>query len=82
LRQRGADSPECRRAIARAVNWVLRCRNTDGGFGHFPGSTSDADAIYFQVGVLVMGGILQPVHPLPPEPDLLSWGHLMPPPKN
>jgi geranylgeranyl transferase type-2 subunit beta len=82
LRQRGGDSPECRRAIATAVNWTLRCRNADGGFGHFPGSTSDADAIYFQVGVLVMGGVLQPVNPLPANPELLSWGHLMPPPKD
>ena len=44
----------------------------------FPGSTSDADAVYFQVGTLVMAGFLQPADPLPPDPHLLSWGHLMP----
>ena len=50
----------------------------DGGFGHFPGSTSDADANYFQVGTLVMAGFLKPAEPLPKDPHLLSWGHLMP----
>jgi geranylgeranyl transferase type-2 subunit beta len=82
LRQLGHDRAECRRAIENAVRWVLTCRNPDGGFGHFPGSTSDADANYFHVGVLVMGGFLKPVAPLPKDPHLLSWGHLMPlPPK-
>jgi len=62
----------------RAARWALACRNADGGFGHFPGSTSDADAVYFQVGTLVMAGLLKPADPLPPDPHLLSWGHLMP----
>lgn len=74
------DKPECRRAIQGAARWVLRCRNADGGFGHFPGSTSDADAVYFHVGTLVMAGFLRPVDPLPPHPELLGWGHLMPTP--
>jgi geranylgeranyl transferase type-2 subunit beta len=78
LRHEGKDSPACRAAIARAAKWALSCRNPDGGFGHFPGSASDADAVYFQVGTLVMAGVLKPVEPLPPEPHLLSWGHLMP----
>jgi geranylgeranyl transferase type-2 subunit beta len=39
LRQLGRDSADCRKAIAKAAAWVLRCRNTDGGFGHFPGYT-------------------------------------------
>lgn len=66
------------RAAGRATSWALSCRNGDGGFGHFPGSTSDADANYFQVGTLVMAGFLKPVDPLPPDPHLLSWGHLLP----
>lgn len=74
----GHDRPECRAAVARAAKWALTCRNADGGFGHFPGSTSDADAVYFQVGTLVMAGFLKPADPLPPDPHLLSWGHLMP----
>ena len=77
LHQEGSG-PECRKAIERAGRWALSCRNPDGGFGHYPGSTSDADAIYFQVGTLVMAGFLKPAEPLPPEPHLLSWGHLMP----
>jgi prenyltransferase beta subunit len=80
LHQLGDDLPRCRRAIEKAVQWVLTCRNPDGGFGHFPGSPSDADANYFQTGVLVMGGFLKPADPLPKDPHLLSWGHLMPRP--
>lgn len=74
----GNDSPECQAAIRRAADWALSCRNPDGGFGHYPGSTSDADANYFQVGTLVMAGVLKHVDPLPRNPELLSWGHLMP----
>jgi geranylgeranyl transferase type-2 subunit beta len=81
VRQLGRGRPECRRALARAAAWALRCRNPDGGFGHFPGSTSDADAVYFQVGTLVLAGVLEPADPLPPDPHLLGWGHLLPPPR-
>ena len=80
LRQLGGDRPECKKAIARAAAWALTCRNADGGFGHYPGSASDADAVYFHVGTLVMAGILQPAEPLPPDPQLLGWGHLFPRP--
>lgn len=76
----GQGRADCRRAIQRAARWALTCRNKDGGFGHFPGSASDADAIYFHVGTLVMAGFLKPADPLPKDPHLLSWGHLMPPP--
>jgi WD40 repeat protein len=74
----GRESPEARAAIDRAAAWAMSCRNPDGGFGHYPGSTSDADATYFQVGTLVMAGVLKPVDPRPRDPHLLSWGHLMP----
>ena len=80
LRQLGGGREDCRQAIARAAQWALSCRNDDGGFGHYPGSPSDADAVYFQVGTLVMAGFLRPAEPLPPDPHLLGWGHLMPPP--
>jgi geranylgeranyl transferase type-2 subunit beta len=78
LHQLGHDREDCRAAIQRATHWVLSCRNQDGGFGHFPGSTSDADANYFHVGTLVMAGFLPPVEPRPKDGQLLSWGHLMP----
>ena len=78
LRQLGSNRADCQAAIEKAVRWSLSCRNPDGGFGHFPGSTSDADANYFQVGTLVMGGFLEPASPLPKDAHLLSWGHLMP----
>jgi hypothetical protein len=78
LRHVGGGAPENRRAIARAAGWALGCRNDDGGFGHYPGSTSDADACFFQVGVLVMAGTLKPADPPPPDAHLLGWGHLFP----
>jgi geranylgeranyl transferase type-2 subunit beta len=78
LKQLGGDRPEAREAIDRAAKWVLSCRNADGGFGHYPGSPSDADAVYFHVGTLVMAGFLAPTAPLPPDPELLGWGHLFP----
>ncbi|MGH7226070.1 MAG: prenyltransferase/squalene oxidase repeat-containing protein [Gemmataceae bacterium] len=78
LKQLGHDRPECRRALERAVKWALTCRNDDGGFGHFPGATSDADAVYFQVGTLVLAGYLKASDPLPSHAELLGWGHLMP----
>jgi geranylgeranyl transferase type-2 subunit beta len=81
LKQLGNDRPDCRRAIDKAAAWTLKCRNADGGFGHFPGYTSDIDAIYFQAGTLVMAGFLKPVDPLPKDPHLLAWGHLFPAPK-
>ncbi len=78
LHHEGHGRTDCQAAIERAARWALACRNDDGGFGHFPGSTSDADANYFQVGTLVMAGFLKPIDPLPADPQLLSWGHLMP----
>lgn len=78
LKQLGRDRADCRQAIDKAATWALSCRNSDGGFGHFPGYTSDIDAIYFHVGTLVMAGFLKPVDPLPKDPHLLSWGHLFP----
>jgi geranylgeranyl transferase type-2 subunit beta len=78
LWQLGQGRADCQAAIRRAERWVLSCRNSDGGFGHFPGSPSDADANYFQVGVLVMSGFLKPAESMPRDARLLSWGHLMP----
>jgi hypothetical protein len=78
LRQLSRGRADCRQAIERAAQWTLGCRNADGGFGHFPGYPSDADAVYFQVGTLVMAGLLRPAETLPPDPQLLGWGHLMP----
>jgi geranylgeranyl transferase type-2 subunit beta len=78
LKQLGGDREDCKKAIEKAAKWALTCRNLDGGFGHFPGSTSDADANYFHVGTLVMADWLKPVHPLPQDAKLLGWGHLFP----
>ena len=76
LSQLGGESEKAGGALRRAGKWALRCRNADGGFGHYPGSPSDADANFFQVGTLVMAGWLEPVNPLPRDAHLLGWGHL------
>src|SRR5438105_2158597 len=78
LRHLGAGRDDVKKAFAKTTRWVLSCRNADGGFGHFPGSPSDMDAVFFQVGSLVMTGWLSLADPLPPDPHLLGWGHLMP----
>lgn len=80
LVQLGGDRPEVKRALQKVTRWALSCRNADGGFGHFPGSPSDADAVYFQVGTLIMAGWLKPTESLP-DPHLLSWGHVFPRPR-
>ena len=53
-------------------------RNRDGGFGHYPGSTSDADACFFQIGTLILAGWIKPADALPKDPHLLGWGHVFP----
>lgn len=78
LRHLGGQQERVRQAMAKATRWVLSCRNADGGFGHFPGSPSDMDAVYFHVATLVMTGWLPAAEPLPPDPHLLCWGHLLP----
>lgn len=78
VRQLDKGRPEARKALAKAAAWARSCRNADGGFGHFPGSTSDADACFFHAGTLVMAGAVKPVDPLPPDAHLLGWGHLFP----
>lgn len=76
LKHLGGDRADCKKAIERAADWVMTCRNRDGGFGHYPGSPSDWDAVYFHVGVLVMAGRLPPAEKLPMDAHLLGWGHL------
>jgi Prenyltransferase and squalene oxidase repeat len=67
-------------AVEKAAAWALTCRNKDGGFGHYPGSPCDMDAVYFKTGTLTIAGVLKTVDPLPKDPHLLGWGHLFPQP--
>jgi geranylgeranyl transferase type-2 subunit beta len=76
LKHLGGDRDDCKKAIEKAADWALSCRNKDGGFGHYPGSPSDWDAVYFHVGTLVMAGRLTPTDKLPKDAHLLGWGHL------
>jgi geranylgeranyl transferase type-2 subunit beta len=79
LRQLGGGTPEVRRAVDRAADWALGCRNADGGFGHFPGRHSDMDAVYFQLGTLIQAGRVEGVDRSLSEADrrALGWGHAM-----
>jgi geranylgeranyl transferase type-2 subunit beta len=77
LRQLNEHNPDVQRAIARGAEWALRCRNPDGGFGHFPGRHSDMDAVYFQ-----LGSVIQAEQVPGARSDLdgtLGWGHAMSP---
>src|SRR5437762_10117142 len=40
-------------AIEKGGEWASRCRNPDGGFGHYPGWHSDMDAVYFNFASMI-----------------------------
>jgi prenyltransferase beta subunit len=79
LRQLGGSAPDVRKALGKAADWAMGCRNADGGFGHFPGWHSDMDAVYFQFGTLIQAGRLPGAHLDLPDGHTLSWGHAMQP---
>jgi prenyltransferase beta subunit len=81
LRQLGGKSDAVRRAIQKAADWALTCRDSHGGFGHFPGWHSDMDAVYFQFGTLIQAGRLPTAKLDLPDGHTLSWGHAMQPDK-
>jgi geranylgeranyl transferase type-2 subunit beta len=79
LRQLGGDDPKVRAAMSWGAGWALRCRNRDGGFGHFPGKPSDIDAVYFQFGTLIQAGRIPGARLDLPDAQTLGWGHAMQP---
>jgi geranylgeranyl transferase type-2 subunit beta len=81
LRQLGGESEQVRKAIAKAADWALTCRNEDGGFGHYPKWHSDMDAVYFQFGTLIQSGRVGTAKTDLPDAHTLSWGHAMQPGK-
>ncbi len=75
------QDPRIREAYKKANDWILSCRQPDGGFTHFPdGKHSDMDAVYFQAGGLVESGYLKARKDLDNE-EILGWGHAMDPDK-
>ena len=54
--------------VDKAVDFVLRCMNFDGGFGRVPGSESHAGQVYCCVGALALAGALYHVNA-----DQLGW---------
>jgi len=81
LRQLGGDAQPVQRAIAKAADWAIRCRNADGGFGHYPNWHSDMDAVYFQFGTLIQAGRVKNAKLDLTDAHTLSWGHAMRPGK-
>ena len=81
LRQLGGDAEPVRKAIAKAADWALRCRNADGGFGHYPTWHSDMDAVYFQFSTLIQAGRVGGARLDLSDGHTLSWGHAMQPGK-
>jgi len=81
LRQLGGQSLAVRQAIEKAADWVLTCRNADGGFGHYPKWHSDMDAVYFQFGTLIQAGRVPGARLDLPDAHTLGWGHAMQPVK-
>ncbi|KAL6573396.1 Geranylgeranyl transferase type-2 subunit beta 1 [Orobanche hederae] len=57
--------------VERAVNYIVSCKNLDGGFGCTPGAESHAgqmDSFFYCVGALAITGSLHHV-----DKDLLGW---------
>jgi prenyltransferase beta subunit len=81
LRQLGGDAEPVRKAIEKAADWALACRNADGGFGHYPTWHSDLDAVYFQFGTLIQCGRIPGARLDLRDAQTLSWGHAMQPGK-
>lgn len=54
--------------VDKAIEWILLCKNYDGGFGSRPGSESHSAQIYCCLGALSIADALHHV-----DADLLSW---------
>ncbi|XP_042420051.1 geranylgeranyl transferase type-2 subunit beta 1-like isoform X2 [Zingiber officinale] len=54
--------------VESAVNYIVSCKNLDGGFGSIPGGESHAGQIFCCVGTLAITGSLHHV-----DRDLLGW---------
>ncbi|XP_042496042.1 geranylgeranyl transferase type-2 subunit beta 1-like isoform X2 [Macadamia integrifolia] len=54
--------------VEKAVDYVVRCKNLDGGFGSTPGGESHAGQIFCCVGALAITGSLHHI-----DRDLLGW---------
>ena len=81
LRQLGGEIEPVRKAMEKAADWALSCHNEDDGFGHYPGSHSDMDAVYFQFGTLLQCASVSPANRGFPDAHTLSWGDAMQPGK-
>jgi hypothetical protein len=81
LRQLDPKNADCRAGIARAADWVMTCRNADGGFGHYPQWHSDMDAVYFQFATLIQAELIPGARYDLADGHTLSWGHAMSPDK-
>jgi geranylgeranyl transferase type-2 subunit beta len=54
--------------MTKAVEWILQCKNYDGGFGCRPGAESHSGQIFCCVAALAIADALHHI-----DADLLSW---------
>uniref|UniRef100_A0A453RKB8 Geranylgeranyl transferase type-2 subunit beta n=2 Tax=Aegilops tauschii TaxID=37682 RepID=A0A453RKB8_AEGTS len=54
--------------VEKAVEYIVSCKNLDGGFGAMPGGESHAGQIFCCVGALAITGSLHHI-----DRDLLGW---------
>ncbi|KAG7014120.1 Geranylgeranyl transferase type-2 subunit beta 1 [Cucurbita argyrosperma subsp. argyrosperma] len=54
--------------VEKAVNFIVSCKNMDGGFGCIPGGESHSGQIFCCVGALALTGSLHHI-----DKDLLGW---------
>jgi len=54
--------------VNKAVEFIVTCKNFDGGFGSIPGAETHAGQIFCCVGALSIAGALHHV-----DADLLGW---------
>lgn len=53
---------------SKSIDYIVQCRNFDGGFGMVPGAESHAGQIFTCVGALAIAGRLDVI-----DKDLLGW---------
>lgn len=59
---------ETRLNLEKTIEYIVRCRNFDGGFGSWPGGESHAEHAHVCVGTLTILGALQHINT-----DQLGW---------
>ena len=57
--------------VEKAVEFIMKCQNFDGGFGSVPGNETHAGQVFTCVGALHIVGAVDKI-----DRDLLSWWYV------